>query len=525
VNDATATPFRAARPGGLAATLRLLAVAALLWVSGCASAPSPLPRVVSQSLDGGSASAIGRTAALLQQSGVAGASTTSTVVPLGRGEDAWAARLMLAERAERSLDVQYYIFRSDASGRALLAALERAAARGVRVRLLLDDWGAKPDAATLQQLAAQPGFEVRLYNPLAHGGSTVLSLLLDFERTQRRMHNKLLVADGRAAIAGGRNVGDEYFARRPGLEFGDLDLLAVGPVVPQLAAGFDRFWNESPSAVVPPTPAAAAPGNRAGSPPAASGADLAPDEAEAWRGFERRLLAGTLQRYHAASQAVQDLPDKADPARADDRHNLGHEIARVMGEVRSELLLVSPYFVPGAGGVEQLRALRRRGVRVAIVTNTLAATDVPAVHAGYARYRRALLEAGVELHELRADPAARTGTKGVAGSSRVSLHAKVMVVDRRQVFVGSMNIDPRSVRLNSENGLVVASTELAVDLATGLQSAFEEASWRLVLEDGRIVWQGRRGGVEVSEHHEPGAGLWLRLQATVLSWLPIESLL
>ncbi|MFN5155181.1 MAG: phospholipase D-like domain-containing protein, partial [Betaproteobacteria bacterium] len=271
MNDATATPFRAARPGGLAATLRLLVLAALLWVSGCASAPSPLPRVVSQSLDGGSASAIGRTAALLQQSGVAGASTTSTVVPLGRGEDAWAARLMLAERAERSLDVQYYIFRSDASGRALLAALERAAARGVRVRLLLDDWGAKPDAATLQQLAAQPGFEVRLYNPLAHGGSTVLSLLLDFERTQRRMHNKLLVADGRAAIAGGRNVGDEYFARRPGLEFGDLDLLAVGPVVPQLAAGFDRFWNESPSAVVPPTPAAAAPGKRAGSPPAAGG--------------------------------------------------------------------------------------------------------------------------------------------------------------------------------------------------------------------------------------------------------------
>ena len=491
-----------------------LALACVVPAGGCTTQTTAAAGAPSRGLDAGAGSPLGRVGAALEPAAAGG---ESALVPLVAGADAWAARLLLVERAERSVDLQYYIFRPDASGRALAAALRRAAERGVRVRLLLDDWGAKPDAATLRAMASHPLVEVRLYNPLAHAHSTLLSLVFDFARTQRRMHNKLLVADGRAAIVGGRNVGDEYFARHAGLAFGDLDVLAFGAVVPQFAAGFDRFWNEAPVAVVD---------GRGGTvdtaPPDAAAAQ---DDAAAWRGFESRLNAGTLPHYRAAAQAVQDLPDKADPDRGAGARHLGDELARVMGEVRTELLLVSPYFVPGAGGVEKLSTLRRRGVRVVVVTNSLAATDVPAVHAGYARYRKALLQAGVELHELRADTALRPRSRGHAGSSRVSLHAKVVLVDRTQMFVGSMNIDPRSLHLNSENGVVFSSPALAGDFSAGLQRALADGAWRLTLEDGRLAWRGQRDGVQTTLHEEPGAGPWLRLQTTVLSWLPIEGLL
>jgi cardiolipin synthase C len=519
-------------PAGAARWLRALALVVL--ASGCVAtqpAPPAPPRMPSQVLDAGAGSALGRVGATLSlpEGGVGEAlpasSAASSLVPLAAGADAWAARLMLVEQAELGVDLQYYIFRHDASGRALLAALRRAADRGVRVRLLLDDWGAKPDLATLRALATYPRLEVRLYNPLAHAGSSLLSLLFDFERTQRRMHNKLLVADGRAAIVGGRNIGDEYFARRSGFEFGDLDMLVFGAVVPQFAAGFDRFWNEAPVAVLDGAADAA---TAAAPPPAVAGSpgDAGDDEGDAaWRGFAARLNARTVPRYRAAAQAVQDLPDKADPERDVDTHHLGQEISRVMGDVRSELLLVSPYFVPGEGGVEQLRALRRRGVRVVVVTNSLAATDVPAVHAGYARYRNALLEAGVELHELRGDTAPGRRLRQGVGSSRLSLHAKVMVVDRAQIFVGSMNIDPRSRRLNSENGIVVGSAALAGGVAEGLERALAVSAWRVTLQQGRLAWQGQRDGAAATLDEEPGAGLWLRLQAVLLSWLPIEGLL
>lgn len=485
-------------------------LAAALLSGGCAT-PPPMPRTPSVALDAGAGSALGRTGVqLLRESAGDG---ESLLVPLGSGTDAWAARLMLVERAERSLDLQYYIFRPDGSGRALLAALQRAADRGVRVRLLLDDWGAKPDAETLRGVAAHPRIEVRVYNPLAHAGSSLLSVLFDFDRTQRRMHNKLLVADGRAAIVGGRNIGDEYFARRVGFEFGDLDVLVFGEVLPQLAKGFDRFWNEAPVAVV-----------GSDGPAAAVGADATQphDDAEARNDFQSRLRTSALPRYRADAHGVQDRPDKADPDRGSGAHHLGQEIAKVMGEVRSELLVVSPYFVPGPGGVEQLRALRQRGVRVVVVTNTLAATDVPAVHAGYARYRRDLLQAGVELYELRADAALGQRPRSRAGSSRVSLHAKVLVVDRAHVFVGSMNIDPRSLRLNSENGIVIHSAAMADDFALGLERVLADTAWRVTLRQQQLAWTGRSEGSETTLHDEPGAGLWLRLQTKVLSWLPIE---
>jgi putative cardiolipin synthase len=445
------------------------------------------------------------------------ASGQSALLLLAAGEDALAARLALIEKARRSVDLQYYIFRPDSSGMALAAALRQAAARGVRVRLLLDDWGTRPDDLALQGLAADPRFEVRLFNPLAHPRAPLLSLLLDFERGQRRMHNKLMVVDGRAAITGGRNVGDEYFERRREFAFADVDVLAFGPVVSAMAAGFDLYWNDvATAAVMPPAQANDQAALLAGT--THRPAEWQPDSVE-------RLGSASLRRFVGRATAVQDLPGKVDPSRPQERTVLGHEIAAVMGEVRSELLIVSPYFVPGDGGVDQLRALAERGVRVTVVTNSLVATDVPAVHGGYARYRAALLRAGVALYEIRADAVGRQPTRTRAGSSRVSLHAKLMVVDRTKSFVGSMNIDPRSLRLNTENGVVVDSTALATELVQGVERDLTRDAWRVHLDGSSLRWTGRQGDADVTLDREPQAGLWLRLKTMLMSWLPIETLL
>ena len=489
----------------------------LLTLGGCASGSRVPDPQLSHAREAGITSPLSQVSERLLEGRH---SNDSALHLLSTGSDALAARLVLVDKATHGIDLQYYIFRADKSGAALLAALWRAADRGVRVRLLLDDWGARPDDATLQRVAAHHNIEVRLFNPLLHPQSAVLSLLLDFARTHQRMHNKLFVADGRAAIVGGRNIGDEYFSRRQEFEFSDVDVLVFGPVVRQLAEGFDRYWNDAlTTAILAPA-----------SPPvdASSPAELAdePVRSAHHQRWAERLAAGELRRFAAPATAVQDLPGKLDPARPAEATELGREIARVMGPASRELLIVSPYFVPGAGGVAQLRELTGRGVRVTVVTNTLAATDVPAVHAGYARYRHALLEAGVELYEIRADAAQRdSGRGGRPGSSRLSLHAKLLVVDRSTSFIGSMNIDPRSLRLNTENGIVVASPELANTLAEGVRQALEHDAWRLYRSGHRLHWVGTQEGATVTLKQEPGAGWWLRLQALLLSWLPIEGLL
>jgi putative cardiolipin synthase len=440
----------------------------------------------------------------------------SSLIPLESAIDALAARLALVDRATVGIDLQTYIYRPDASGSLLAEALWRAAGRGVRVRLLLDDWGARPSDAQLQALAAHPGVEVRLFNPIATPGLPLLGLLLDFDRANRRMHNKLMVVDGSLAILGGRNVGDEYFARHGAMAFGDLDVLLSGPAVTQAAQGFDAYWND-------PRTVRVLPGEVLAPPQFAETADLLSALEEAR--WPARLAEGRLPRFHGPARALQDPPGKADPERSEGVGDLGREIARVVGAVSDELMLVSPYFVPGDGGVEQLRALSARGVRVTIVTNSLAATDVPAVHAGYARYRRRLLEAGIVLYEIRTD-APRPRSVGRVGSSRLSLHAKVMVVDGRSSFVGSMNIDPRSLRLNTENGLVMNSASLARVLDQGLRRDVVNSAYRVDLDDqGRMRWTWQTPDGVRQAFQEPGAGLWLRLQARLLSWLPIESLL
>jgi putative cardiolipin synthase len=492
-----------------------LALLLALALCGCAATPlfreTAAPSYVLPDTEG---TALAAAARHWRQGAAPGDSTVSALVS---GLDSLAARLLLAERAEQSLDLQYYIFRDDDSGAALLDALGRAAGRGVRVRLLLDDWGARPSDQRLRELAAHPGVEVRLFNPLPLR-SKALSMLLDFDASQRRMHNKLFVADDRFAIVGGRNVGGEYFEHRGELEFGDLDLIAAGPVVRQCSEGFDAYWNS-------PFVRSLAPGDPDdGAPTDTPRALEALRQAVRDSGFADLFDRTDLLLRQGPAIVVQDYPDKVTGATLAAAH-IGRRLSDLAGGIRSDLLIVSPYFVPGPGGVELLTGWHRDGARVRVVTNSLAATDVPAVHAGYARYRRELLENGIELYEFRPDARLPRRARGSGGSSRVSLHAKAIVVDRRATFVGSMNLDQRSLHLNTENGILVESPGLSAGLADGVAQVLEESAWKVELRDGRLAWVSHEGGREVVLTQEPGASAWQSIKTFFLSLLPVEDLL
>lgn len=451
----------------------------------------------------------------------------SGIVPLDDALESFAARMLLVRTAERTLDVQYYIWRDDITGHALIDELKRAADRGVRVRLLLDDNGHVMDA-TLLALDAHPGIEVRLFNPFSVRHPKALGYLTHFSRANRRMHNKALIADSQAAIIGGRNVGDEYFGATDGVLFADLDVLATGAVLPDLSADFDRYWASGSSypidrIVVAARAADARPDSaaRARTDPRATRFATALRESR----FVPELLAGTLVPQWARVEMVSDDPRKG-LGQARDEDLLAHQLSRILARPpRASLDLVSPYFVPTDAGVDVFTRLAASGVRVRILTNALEATDVSAVHSGYARHRQALLRAGVELHEMRRGASA-PGRSGLLGSSGSSLHAKTFAVDGERVFVGSMNFDPRSVRLNTELGFIIDSPAMARAVDQAFEREIPAAAYAVRLDErGELVWIERREGGDVRHTREPGASLGRSAWIGLLSLLPIEWLL
>ncbi len=453
--------------------------------------------------------------------------------PLRSGVDALLARIVLADAAQRSLDVQYYIWHDDLSGRLFANALLRAADRGVRVRVLLDDVGAKANDEILLSIDSHPNIEIRLFNPVASRSFRGLGMLTDFSRVNRRMHNKAFVADNQAAILGGRNIGDEYFEASSEVAFGDLDVLTVGPVVGEVSHAFDQFWN-APSSY----PIADLLGRSAGNENlSALRVELAayieanrdsPYVTQAGSRLAEEAKSGRYGFYWGKGTLLYDDPAKI--SRAPDATE-GHLLSQFGGigkQTRQELLIVSPYFIPGEAGVAWLRGLVARGVRVTVLTNSLAATDVGAVHSGYQRYRESLLEGGVVLYELKpgaVQPAKAEKKTSGYGSSRASLHAKSFVFDRRAVFIGSLNLDPRSVQLNTEIGVVCESAPLAEEIAGTLERNLDTIAWRLerVVDpsgSSRIEWVeisagGERRYVEEPEvsAHAPALGLVPRIVA------------
>lgn len=446
---------------------------------------------------------------------------------LDHNATALAVRLELCAGARQRLDLLYYIFREDDSGRAIAAALMAAADRGVKVRLLLDDLDASGRESSLGRLDAHPNLDVRLFNPFRWRGLLrPLALLRDRGRLTRRMHAKALVADGRLAIVGGRNIGDEYFAPEAGMAFADVDVLLEGTLARQVQSSFERYWSSTWSKPLSELRARRvaieatrrARDRMARAPAHQDPAAVLARDSQA-RVLLERIRAGTWPDLPGSGRVFADQPEKvehgADEAEGYFDEVLQHLVAAAATEVR----IMTPYLVPTPAGMAFVHDLRRRGLRIRILTNSLAATDVVAVHAGYRRYRKALLEAGVELYEYR--PTGYWGRRLrrlIRGAHlRASLHAKTLLVDDELVMIGSANLDPRSIRLNVELGLLIESPALAAEIRACFDEAIAPANaWRVELEHGRERWEGGNG------RHEPEAGWGRRLLARLLGVLPLE---
>ncbi|MEP6740392.1 MAG: phospholipase D family protein, partial [Caldimonas sp.] len=478
------------------AVLLMVAVA----MGGCAALPDSEPLPASHAIAADSDSALARIAAASRRGAPR---ELSGFRLLATGDEAFRARIALIRRAEKSIDAQYYLISADRSGHAFLRELRAAAGRGVRVRVLVDDLNESGQDGVIAGFAAHEHVELRLFNPLpARGGGTarrVAFSLHELARVNHRMHNKLLVVDNAMAIGGGRNIADLYFERGGPAGFIDVDVLATGPVVAELSTVFDGYWNSRYAYAIEALAGRAedaVSGRRLcdtvldADAADDSGDDNARDAGRTGAGIVAELAEGHIHQHLARVRVLADDPGKVDDGNDDAEGFVMREVLGLVATAETEVLIASPYVVPGRRGIEAIAGSTARGVRVSVLTNSLAATDEPLVHFGYMRYREALLGLGVGLYELMPSTAPR-GTEArpsFASSSR--LHAKVVVVDERRVFIGSMNMDRRSSRLNTELGLVIDSAGLAGEVAALLRAEQTGRSYRLRLGSGphRLEW-------------------------------------
>lgn len=458
----------------------------------------------------------------------------SALCMLDRGEEAFTTRIALLDLAERSVDIQTLTWTGDRTGRLLVAHLLRAADRGVRVRVLLDDLDVVGRDVNMALFDACPNVQVRLFNPFRYRMFTRLGRPLEFltslDRIDHRMHNKTFIIDNQAAVIGGRNIGDDYFGVSRKFNFRDFDLLAVGPrAAAQCSECFDAYWANArsyPVHDVAPHSFTAEEINEARIRLDTHVAtDLAtfpywvPGSRDDALGYITNALTSAVR---AATEVLYD-----DPAKGTFDTEQPSQLRKVLLRTppTSEVLLVNPYFVPQQLLIDALVAQEARGVHVRLLTNSLASTDVVAIHAGYAKCRAQLLASGMSIHELRPDAASRS--RMVAPDcldATFGLHGKVMVLDRRRVFVGSMNLDPRSHRLNTEDGMLVDSPELARRVAERLEVELKPAnSWRLHLQGREIVWSTSREGLPETETSEPGVSFCRNAWCQFLKLLPIEN--
>jgi len=472
----------------------------------------------------------------LLQAGKAAHPGQTGFILLDNGLDAFVARALLAKKAERSIDLQYYLYHDDLTGKLLTYELIKAADRGVRVRVLVDDMGLGGRDFATAILNSHPNIEVRIFNPFSRYASRLSQFFTRFGSVTRRMHNKSFIVDNQIVILGGRNIGDAYFDADPSIAFADLDVLAVGPVVKNVSASFDKYWNsevvypiELLASRIPTEDEIQEKGQKFFEWIARQ------QDADYIRALEHSDLANKIRERRielkwGAAEVIYDEPEKVRESREKSELLLAPQIKTYMDRVEKELILLSPYIVPGEKGVEFMSELKKRGVEVKILTNSLAATDVGIVHSGYAKYRKDLLRAGIDLYELNKtiSKKERLAKKGLAGSSQASLHAKTFVLDRRWIFIGSMNFDPRSVYENTEIGVMLDSSELARYMAQEFDTDIDKSAFKLELhtdENGcqHVLWHGHEDGKEQVFTVDPHTSFWRRLGTRFLGLLPIES--
>lgn len=514
----------------------VLGVLATVWLAGCASLPALDGRVASHGLTDTAGT---RLAGLARVPEAHAGKEPSGIRELPSPLEAFGTRVALARGAERSLDVQYYIWHQDVTGTLLLQELWNAAGRGVRVRLLLDDNGIAGLDPMLATLNSHANIEVRLFNPFAGRRFKTLGYLTDFSRLNHRMHNKSFTADASATIVGGRNVGDEYFGATDGMAFADLDVLALGKAARDVTTAFDGYWNSEsayPAEFLLEVP----------------GPESVPVMLDTFRATEALPKS---QRYLDSVTAAlrQDVEGKwynelkwvpavlvcDDPIKIKEKGKVPGsalmftQLSQIMGGASESMDLVSPYFVPGSKGTRAMSDIARTGLNMRIVTNSLMSSDAMVVHAGYSKRRKDLLQAGIKIYETKPNPAQpkkkekRKKQLVFSGSSSSSLHAKTFAVDRKRIFVGSFNLDQRSLNLNTEMGLVIDSDELASALSETLDRTLAGSAYEVrIQKDGSgLEWLEVTEQGDVVHRNEPRAGLLKRMGVNVLSWLPIDWML
>ncbi|MCA0273145.1 MAG: phospholipase D family protein [Proteobacteria bacterium] len=457
---------------------------------------------------------------------------TSGILPLGSGLDAFAARVGLAQAAERTIDAQYYIWQDDLTGIRLLSELKAAAERGVRVRLLVDDNGTPALDQEMVALDAMPTAEVRYFNPFVLRSPRVLNYGFDFFRLNRRMHNKSFTVDGVATILGGRNIGDIYFETGAGHLYFDLDTLAVGPAAADVGADFDRYWN-SPSTypadlIITPEPGGDGLLAARDAEVSASPQGIAYGEAVLESSLVKGLQGGTAPLEWVGAKLFSDDPAKAQGL-VDPGNLMIEKLMAEIGRPERSVDLISAYFIPGPIGTADMAAFAATGAKVRTLTNALEATDVVAVHSGYIGYREALIDAGIEVYELRAEGSERKSVNdlGIKELSKAALHAKSLSIDGERAFIGSFNFDPRSARLNCEMGLLIDSPVIAGGMARWLDDNLPRVAWRVTRgAEGGLLWSTEDAdGKPVTATTEPNTTMPLRILIRVIGWLPVEWLL
>jgi len=512
-------------------------------LSGCTSLPpgSDFPKAASSALTHPEETRLGRQFALAARQH--GGNSGFRIIPVGA--DGFMARMQMINAAERTLDMQYFIFHGDETGRLLTGALLRAADRGVRVRVLVDDGETEDGDEQITALEAHPQIEIRIFNPFVYRGHTELFRAMEFmltaSRLDYRMHNKLLVVDNAIALIGGRNIGDQYFQIDPESQVADDDVFSAGPIVQQLSATFDEFWNSVPS-----IPAEALSDGKSSRKALDDHREELKEEGRELKAdgvaYVKRvavgepfngIVSGHLPLVWAHAQLICDSPEKKQVDNgAIEGRLMQHVVTEAALSVQSELLMITPYLIPGDEGMQVFKDLRQRNVRIRVLTNSLESSTILLAQAGYMAYRAPLLEDGVELYEIRALLGNARGSGQTAAMSlhgNYALHAKLFVFDRKRLFIGSMNFDQRSKHLNTEIGLIIDSPVLAQQIAARFDAMVQPANaYRLALRpnDSRgspvLLWRTQENGKPIEYDSEPARSDWQRLKAQMLSLLPLD---
>ncbi|MEE4219216.1 MAG: phospholipase D family protein [Xanthomonadales bacterium] len=503
----------------------VLCLSLVALLGACASAPIDYPRTPSAALTDTGGTALAKASAdWRKQSPI-----SNGFYPLTRGKDAFGARLKLIEAAAASIDVQYFLMKPDDAGLVFSAKLIEAADRGVRVRFLLDDIFTTVDDVGLSLLDEHPNIELRIFNPVSRKGIEALNYAGNFKLANRRMHNKSFTVDNQVSIVGGRNIAAEYFQLETSGEFIDFDMLASGPIVQEISASFDTYWNHKLAVPFEAMLTDKVRGEQEQRHQEAvqkirqSGYSIYADVTNTE--VMQQLLAGELDPYLAGARMIVDDPDKLLNKISIEQQRVTREIWRLLNAAQSEIIIYTPYFIPRERGLDLIRALTARGVRIVLITNSLATNNHTPVHSAYASHRRDVLEAGVELWEARADAAKITAPDGSTQLEQLTLHTKGILIDRQMIFVGSLNLDPRSIDINTEMGVLIESPDLAGKLTDSTLAGVGSMAYRVKMDENRkLSWHATIDGREVVETREPQTSAWRRFQAWFMKIAPEDQL-